>query len=290
MVVHEPTIKKPTNPFRSSTIVSIILVLLCNVWAQNALQKGKNLFYFEKEKNESRCTFSYVDSMVYNVDLHIDGKNCKQAGCDIDLIGLYNRQPTTKCLESSVTEAKLKFNESNFVPICDFVKYHKSLDKRNASGFLSYTREGLCLYKVVDNINVFSSDYKYKFGVLKIEKDSNLGYVAKNRNGAYCKQGECEMDIVFHSCDANTCRFSIAQLGFLLDSSFKVNVTPLCDFVKIDLSFEPGNMSLGSITATHSGTCDLRIRNNKMNRVISIDVPAKVIDLPKSSRTYLILE
>ena len=271
--------------FRCSTIAKFILLFLCNIWAQNVLQKGKDLFYLKKAP--SQCNFSYVDEFIYDIDLVTDEKECVRGHCTFELGGLYNRLPPKKgCLESSFIDVGLKYNEKNFIPLCDFVKYSKSSNTKK-SGTLSFLHEGLCLYKAVNKINFVKNEYKYRFGIMKIIKDSTNSFILKNRKGAYCNQGECEMDIVFHSCDANVCRFSIAQQGFLFDSSSKINIIPLCDFVKIDLSFDLETMSLGSISATHSGTCDLRIRNKKINHVISIDLPAKVIDLPKSSKTWI---
>ena len=75
--------------FHSSTIVSIVLFFLCNVWAQNVLQKGKEFFYL-KEKVASRCNFSYVDEFIYDVDLLMNEKECTHGHCDFELSGLYS--------------------------------------------------------------------------------------------------------------------------------------------------------------------------------------------------------
>ena len=269
----------------STIIVSIVLFFLCNVWAQNVLQKGKEFFYL-KEKVASRCNFSYVDEFIYDVDLLMNEKECTHGHCPIELLGLYNRMPSKKgCLESSFVEVGLKYNEKNFIPICDFVKYSKPLNM-GKTGMLSFLREGLCLYKVANKINFVQNDYKYRFGVMKIIKDSTNSLIAENRSDAYCKQGECEMDLVFHSCDTKKCHFSIAQKGALYSSSSKVSIYPLCDFVEIKRAFDSETMSLGTISATKSGLCELRVLNKSGNYKIPIAIPDDMHDMPKSSKSW----
>ena len=271
--------------FRCSTIVSFVLFFLCNVWAQNVLQKGKDFFYF-KEKVASRCNFSYVDEFIYDVDLLMNEKECTHGHCPIELLGLYNRMPSKKgCLESSFVEVGLKYKEKYFIPFCDFIKYEKTLDEKK-SGILSISNEGLCLYKVVNKAYFVEDDSEYKFGVMKTIKDSTNSFVVKNRIGPYCKQGECEMDLVFHSCDEKKCHFSIADRGFLYDSLSKFTIYPLCDFVEIKRSFNSEKMSLGTISATKSGLCELRVLNKSGNYKIPIAIPDDMHDMPKSSKSW----
>lgn len=271
--------------FHCSTIVSIVLFFLCNVWAQNVLQKGKEFFYL-KEKVASRCNFSYVDEFIYDVDLLMNEKECTHGHCDFELCGIYNRLPPKKgCFESSFVEVGLKYNEKNFIPVCDFVKYSKPSNKKK-TGMLSFLHEGLCLYKIANKINFVENDYKYRFGVMKIIKDSTNSLIAENRSDAYCKQGECEMDIVFYSCDEKKCHFSIAQRGELYGSSFKINIYPLCDFVEIKRAFDSETMSLGTISATKSGLCELRVLNKSGNYKIPIAIPDDMHDMPKSSKSW----
>lgn len=271
--------------FRYSAIVCVVLFLFCNVCAQKVLQKGKDIFYL-KEKAPSHCDFSYVDEFIYDIDLKVDGKECVHGNCTFGLSGLYNRLPPKKgCIESSFVEVGLKYNEKNFISICDFVKYSKPSNKEK-TGMLSLLHEGLCLYKVANTINFVQNDYKYRFGVMKITKDSTNSLVVENRNEAYCNQGECEMDLVFHSCDTKKCHFSIAQRGGLYSLSSKVSIYPLCDFVEIKREFNSETSSLGTISATKSGLCELRVLNKFGNYKISIEIPKDMRDMPKSSKSW----
>lgn len=271
--------------FRCSTVASIVLFFLCNALAQNVLQKGKDIFYL-KERVSSHCNFSYVDDFIYDINLRVDKKECSHGDCTFELSGLYNRLPPKKgCLESSLAEVGLKYNKKNFIPICDFVKCSKPSNMEK-TGMLSFLHEGLCLYKVADKINFVKNDYKYRFGVMKIIKDSTNSLVVEDRNGEYCNQGECEMDLVFHSCDVKRCRFSIAQRGGLYNSSSKVSIYPLCDFVEIKRDFNSETMSLGTISATKSGLCELRMLNKFGSYKISIEIPNDLRDMPLHSKSW----
>ena len=79
------------------------------------------------------------------------------------------------------------------------------------------------------------------------------------------------------------CRFSIAQRGELYNSSSKVSIYPLCDFVEIKRDFNSETMSLGTISATKSGLCELRMLNSYKS---SIEIPNDLRDMPLHSKSW----